>query len=398
MATIASSCQQRTAGNRVRVLIIGAGVAGLSLAALLGQTGETPAILERHPDLGEGGYNLGLYPLGSRILHGLGLMERYLEVSTPFSRYQLGNGRGEILKDFEMGASLERFGPFQGIRRHELLDLLLSQLDAEAIQFGATVTALHPRGEVVEVTFGDGSQAEFDLVVGADGMHSATRKLILNEREFAYWDSGWGCWVAWLPAELLPPHTSAEYWGAGRMIGLYPVKDGIGAVLAGPKAAIQHDGKDGFVAHVQRQFGMLQSPRGPVGAVIEAVQADAHPFFWDLHDCRCQHWRKGRVVLLGDSACGFLPTAGIGASIAMLAAATLADELSRTGTRHLEMALDFYEQRQRKRAEAAQENSRKLGRMVFVESTPLAWGRDQLIKFYTLEQALKDIVAIMQTA
>ncbi|HXE31013.1 MAG TPA: NAD(P)/FAD-dependent oxidoreductase [Terriglobales bacterium] len=392
--TIAEACRQQTLGSRIRTLIVGAGVAGLSLAALLRRAGERPALIERAPSLGEGGYNLGLYPLGARILYGLGLMPRYLEISTPFRRYQMGNGHGELVHDFDLGGSLARYGPFQGIRRRELLDLLHSDAVASPVQFQATLVSLKNNGPEVEAVFSDGSSGAFDLVVGADGMHSETRKQLLEAKEFHYWDSGWGCWVAWLAAGLLPPATAIEYWGAGRLVGIYPVKDGLGAVLAGPKAAMRSEGREAFAAHVGEKFGMMT---GPVAAVVDAVRNAPSPFFWDLHDCRCQRWSQGRVVLLGDAATGFLPTAGVGASMAMLAAATLADELARSGPAEVELALRFYEQRHRPRAEAAQDNSRKLARMMFVESTPLAWGRDQLIKFYTLDQALKEIVAIMES-
>lgn len=131
-------------------------------------------------------------------------------------------------------------------------------------------------------------------------------------------------------------------------------------------------------------------------AALDAVAKAEDAFFWDLHDCRTRQWSKGRVVLLGDAAAGFLPTAGVGASMAMLSAAALADELSRTDAAHLDYALRLYVRRNKQRVEAAQDNSRKLARMMLIESAPLAWGRDQLLRFYTLDQALKEIVEIME--
>lgn len=84
--------------------------------------------------------------------------------------------------------------------------------------------------------------------------------------------------------------------------------------------------------------------------------------------------------------------------MAMLSAAALADELSRTDAMHVEYALNRYERHNKTRIEAAQENSRKLGRLAFVESAPLAWGREQFLRLYTLDQALKDIIKIMDGA
>jgi len=377
----------------MRILIIGAGVAGLTLAALLRQRGEQPAIIERAPTLDHSGYNLAVYPLGSRVLHGLGLFERFMEVSVPGRYYTLGNGHGQILHHFDFAQLTDRYGSIQCLRRSELLALLTAGQPGPSIRFGTTATGFTDNGSAVRVTFNDGSSSDFDLVVGADGMHSATRKTLLTDEDFAYWESGWGCWVTWAPADLLPPETMAEYWGAGRFVGLYPVKGGIGAVLAGPKAVVQREGRTGFATQAREQFGMLG---GPVPAVLDAVEKAEDAFFWDLHDCRAGHWSRGRVVLLGDAAAGFLPTAGVGASMAMLSAASLADELSRTDAAHVDYALRLYVRRNKQRVEAAQDNSRKLARMMLIESAPLAWGRDQLLRFYTLDQALKEIVEIME--
>lgn len=390
--TIAEQIVQQTAGGRLRTLIIGAGVAGLTLAALLQQRGELPAIVERSADFGEGGYNIGLYPLGSNVLHGLGLFDRYLDVSAPIRFYQMGNGHGEIMHDFDLGPTMDRFGAFRGLRRRELLELLWQPDAGAPIHFGTRAAAIENRDGKVIVTFSDGSQGEFDLVVGADGMHSETRKQILDANEFAYHETEWACWVAWAPLDIIRPETATEFWGAGRFIGIYPVKDQQGVVLAGPKGEMQKEGRVAFAERVQEQFGMMS---GPIPAMLQAVEAEPDAFFWDLHDCRCESWVKGRVVLLGDAACGFLPTAGVGASMAMLSAAALADELSRTDSAHIEYALSLYERRNKKRMEAAQGNSRMLGRLAFVKSAPLAWGREQFLRLYTLDQALKDIIKIM---
>ncbi len=393
---MAETIAEKVAGGcagRIRTLIVGAGIAGVTLAALLRQRGEFPALIERASDLDHAGYNLALYPLGSRVLHGLGLFDDFMQVSVPGSHYRLGNGQGEIVHDFDMSSLLESYGPIRGIRRGELLEILRGALRDVPIHFNCSVTALENRGRTVMATFSDGSSAEFGLVVGADGMHSETRRMILRDHEFAYWDTGWACWVAWAPEDVLPKATMMEFWGAGRGIGIYPVRGAQGVVLAGPRRMMQKEGRVGFAEHVRAQFGMM---KGPVSAVIEAVTKAQDAFFWDLHDCRTSEWSRGRIVLLGDSAAGFLPTAGIGASMEMLSAAALADELSRADAAHVEYALRLYERRDRAKVEAAQDNSRRLAKLMMIESTPLAWGRDQLMKFYTLDRALKEIVGIME--
>jgi FAD-dependent urate hydroxylase len=380
---------QHPSTRRPRTLIIGAGIAGLTLAALMRQRGETPVIIEREDAIADKGYMLGLYPMGARVLYGLGLHEKYMDSSTSMFHYNIGNGKGEIICEYSLQDVAQRYGPIQGISRGQLVNLLLEGLDDLPIHFGTTATALRQRGEVVEVEFSDGSSADFDLVVAADGLHSDTRRMILNKNEYAYWSTGWGGWVFWADPGETQSDTYTEYWGAGRFLGLYPVKDHLGIFIGGPTSTTQETSMENFTERVMERF---EHPVLLGGNDLKPDSPD--PFFWDFHDCRSAVWRKGRIVLLGDAATGFIPTAGVGATMAMESAAALNDELSRTDARRVEQALDLYEKRHRKRVEAAQESSRQIGRMMFVNSPLLAWGRDRLLNFYTIEELVRAIAKL----
>jgi len=111
-----------------------------------------------------------------------------------------------------------------------------------------------------------------------------------------------------------------------------------------------------------------------------------------MRDVRAPEWSRGRVVLLGDAAAAFLPTAGVGASMAMESAAVLNDVLARTNARYVETAIDYYIRRRRKRVEAIQDNSRSLARLMFVTSRPLAAARDFAMRFYTLRMLARDLM------
>ncbi|MEZ4517013.1 MAG: NAD(P)/FAD-dependent oxidoreductase [Chloroflexota bacterium] len=380
----------KTTTRRMRTLIIGAGIAGLTLAALMRQRGEEPLVIERELSLDDLGYMLGLYPMGARVLFGLGLHEKYMAHSISMYHYNIGNGKGKIIREYSLQDVAKRYGPIQGISRGQLVSLLLEALDDLPIHFGTTVTALRQRGEVVEVEFSDGSSSDFDLVVAADGLHSHTRRTILSENEYAYWSTGWGGWVFWDDLGEAQLDTYTEYWGAGRFLGLYPVKDRLGIFIGGPTSKTKNVSMEKFIEDVMRRF---EHPVLPSGNTLKPDSSD-DPFYWDFHDCRSAVWRKGRIILLGDAATGFIPTAGVGATMAMESAAALNDELSRTGTERVEQALDLYEKRHRKRVESAQESSRQLGKMMFVNSPLLAWGRDQLLNFYTLEELVRSIAKL----
>jgi 2-polyprenyl-6-methoxyphenol hydroxylase-like FAD-dependent oxidoreductase len=126
--------------------------------------------------------------------------------------------------------------------------------------------------------------------------------------------------------------------------------------------------------------------------VIAALPDDGEEmFFWHLSDVRAAEWVRNRVVLLGDAAAGFLPTAGIGASMAMESAAVLADELSRTNARMLDNALALYVKRRKRRVEGIQDDSRRLAKLMFVRSSTVAAVRNYVSKFMSLETVMKSI-------
>lgn len=339
-----------TETGRLRTLIVGAGVAGLTLSALVRQRGETPVVIEREPSLASTGYMLGLYPIGVRVR--LGLYDRYRAESVCMRRYRIGNRKGKIVRSYSLQKITQRFGPIQGISRGELIELIRTRSEGLPIHFETTVAALEQHDEEVEVTFDDGSSSRFDVVVAADGLHSDLRSMMLAEHEYAYRDTGWGGWVFWADPESAPQDTYTEYWGAGRFLGLYPVKNQLGIFLGGPVTTVKEMGFEQFAEQVEDEF----QRSAPAGQALQDRPDDS--FFWNFHDCRLQQWHRGRVVLLGDAAVGFLPTAGVGASMAMESAAVLSDVLSRTSVGR---GLALYEKRHRQRVERAQKSSRQMG-------------------------------------
>ncbi len=371
----------------MKIVIAGAGIGGMALAALLRQRGVAAELYERAPNFDHSGYMLGLYPIGARVFHGLDLMDDFLAVSERMETYTVCNGHGAEIHSYALGPMLDGFGYSGGLMRGELLALLRKRCADAPLHFGTTVTDFEEAADRVTVHLSDGTHDTCDLLVGADGIHSTVRGKLFGEAPDH--DTGWGCWVWVVRDTTRPPTAVREHWGAGRFLGVYPVKGGLGVVAAAPTRTMGPDaiGRDG--RKVRAHFSAL----GPTVADLLAALPDdlGDTFWWNLSDIRSKDWVKGRVALLGDAACAFLPTAGIGASMALESAAVLDDELGRTDARFLTGALARYEARRKARAETFQDDSRRLASMMMIESVELSWGRDQLMKFYTLDMLAKNI-------
>src|SRR6185437_16651271 len=163
-------------GPELRILIVGGGIAGLTLAALLEQRGFVPVVVEKAPQSPDRCYTIGLWPAGSRILKGLRLFSRFSDVGVECSRYIVFNEHGDTLRSFSFEPLRRRFGPLIELGSLELLDLLRSAVQERHIRFGTTVRELTETPEGVVAVFENDTAELFDVVVGCDGVHSAVRQ------------------------------------------------------------------------------------------------------------------------------------------------------------------------------------------------------------------------------
>ncbi|MGH3925278.1 MAG: FAD-dependent oxidoreductase, partial [Pseudonocardiaceae bacterium] len=210
--------------DRLRVLVVGAGVAGLTLAQLLRGQGLHPVLVERAGPDAEDGYMLALMPLVDPVISRLGAGDEYRDRSEGVHRYRMHGRSGAPLREYSLDGLLARFGDYRGIERGQLLRVLASG-DAP-VSFGTTVTALEQTRQTVRAHLVDQTgerDAEFDVVVAADGLHSTTRELVLGPDQIHTYDTGWGGWVAWADSDS-EPDLSEEIWGAGFFVGSYPVR------------------------------------------------------------------------------------------------------------------------------------------------------------------------------
>jgi len=314
------------------VVIIGAGVGGLTLALLLRQRGIAAEVLEQSAELREAGAAVGLAANATRVLRFLGLGEDLARVSTEPIRLIHRDGRdGRIVAASRDNRWYrEAFGaPFYGLHRMALQRLLTGAFGPEHLHLGCRVEVLEETGTGMRVHCSSGAMFEASVVVGADGVHSVARNWVTGGDEPVY--SGTSGFRGLVPAERLPslPDPGAlQFWmGPGAHLLHYPIQGGsvmnFLAVIDGPERwtapAWLEEAAPG--AHLAPFAGWHP-------AVTEMLAAVPQSPRWGLFARRpLARWSRGPVVLLGDAAHAMLPHQGQGANQTIEDAAVLAAEL-----------------------------------------------------------------------
>lgn len=377
-------------GPELRVLIVGGGVAGLTLAALLEQRGFTPLVVERAKEHTDEGYSIGLWPAGSRILKGLRLFTKLCDVGAECSRYIIANEGGDTLHSFSLEPLTKRYGPLIELSRLQLIELLRSQVDQQHLRLGVTVRQIAETPDGVVAEFDDGRVDVFDVVVGCDGIRSTVRQLTFGDVPMEY--SGVAGWAFWLPPDFVPPPEIVEYWGAGKFVGMYPARRRFCAAV-GMHCPV--DTPDPVETRAERVRTAFAGFGGIVPWVLRELPEPERMIPVEFSDIRTNEWTRGRVVLIGDAAHAMLPTAGMGASMAMESAAVLAEELCRTDSKYVSACLQQYESRRRGRVDRIQARARRLARVMFAGNGLVTRIRDHAMRIMVDEPLLDTVDEVM---
>jgi 2-polyprenyl-6-methoxyphenol hydroxylase-like FAD-dependent oxidoreductase len=296
--------------------VVGAGIGGLTAAVALHRQGWNVMVLERARTLDPVGTALGLAPNALHALDAIGLGQEVRRFSSVQGQGGIRRADGRWLIRTDLGVLADRFGSPQLMAlRADLVDLLASSLPAGALRTGVTVTG----PEDVD--------ADADLVVAADGIHSVIRKTLFPEHQGPRY-SGFTAWrfVAPEPAGGVEP---AETWGSGAVFGAIPLADGRVYCYASAAASpgVLHDDE---TAELKRRFGAWHDPiPGLIGSVSPAdVLHD--DVYWIADPLPAYH--RGRVAILGDAAHAMTPHLGQGACQAIEDAVVLASLVGPAGS------------------------------------------------------------------
>jgi 2-polyprenyl-6-methoxyphenol hydroxylase-like FAD-dependent oxidoreductase len=243
-------------------------------------------------------------------------------------------------------------GPCIGIERGWLLETLQGGAAAVPARLGVAVTGLTPAGDRVAVEFSDGSRADYDLVIGADGIHSTVRALAFGGPSPCY--AGQVVWRAVIPTALGGVDGMHLVMGDGCFVGLLPVRGGRTYGFAGLDAPEPLDEPvPGRLERVRERFACLG---GPVPDFLAALGCDEQLRYDTIEWVDTDRWHTGRVLLIGDAAHAGPPHMGQGGCMALEDAVVLAEVLQDADT--VEDALEAFVTRRRPRSDWVQEQSR----------------------------------------
>lgn len=340
----------------MKVIIVGAGIGGLTTHIVCKRAGFEVEHYERQPELGPAGAGIVLWPNGTKILLALGLGEGLERIGHRLEVVTTLTNEGKQLSEVPVGELEQKLGaPVYPVSRTDLQALLLDAIDPSAFTLGAECVrvANDPSGPIC--SFANGKSATGDVIVGADGIHSNIRSAIAGDVAPRY--SEMANWVVIMPnGGLHRPHHGLEFVGEGKRCGVLPIAgDRLYVGFAARMAKGAQCPPEGRKAQLRELFGTWPAP---IPDLIEALEEGGLKYL-EIHDLPpLSRWSDGSITLLGDAAHATVPTLGQGGCQAMEDAIWLPRCLGST-TLGAEDALRRYESKRRERAEFIVSSSRK---------------------------------------
>lgn len=346
------------------VLISGAGIAGPTLAWWLRRKGMTPTIVERAAAPRTGGYIIDFWGVGYDVADRMDLLPALQRVGYRLEEVRIVDEQGDRVAGFRAETFRSATGGrYLSMMRGDLAHAIysLTAPDVETM-FGESITRLDEDRDGVLVAFEHHPPRRFDVVVGADGLHSEVRTLAFGP------ESRFENYLGYYTAAFSTPHYAHRDEGAyvsyavpGRQIARFALRDGRSAfffIFAAdrPLTIAPHD--------IEGQRQVLGEVFGGIGwelrEIIEAMRSADDLYFDAVAQIRLPHWSHGRVVLLGDAA--YCPSllAGQGSAFAMAGAYVLADELGKARGDY-RRAFVAYEQRFKPFVDAKQKSAERFG-------------------------------------
>lgn len=349
------------------VLVVGGGVTGTVAAVALAQKGVKVTLVEISPQWFGVGHGITVQGNALRVFKEIGALDRMLENGLGFDNIKLFKADGSLIMDMPTphtgGADLpSTMGALRSDLQTVLVDMI-HELGVE-VRLGTSMTAFANKGDSVDVTFNNGSTENFDFVIAADGIKSATRKLMGSKHDKK--QSGLGIWR--VVTKRTPDMTCSAvmYEGDEYKAGYTPISEDLcyAYVLTKPERP------DNGLSDAQEMKRLLASYHGHFDFIRDNIQEDDYmnfqPIEWLFIDD--EPWHDGRVIMIGDAVHACPPLIAQGAAQCSEDAYVLVDYITRDGD--LEALLNEYEAKRKERLKIVVDASLQLVEWEIHPDTP----------------------------
>lgn len=313
-----------------KILISGASIAGPALAYWLSRYGFTPTIVERASSLREGGYKVDIRGVAIKVAERMGIMDDIRRASTAMRGATYVNDANKPIATMPADIFNGRVEGEDEIMRGDLARILYERTrhDVEYL-FGDSITSIEQSEEGVRVTFEQSEPRTFDLVVGADGLHSNVRTLTFGDESQFIRHLGAYISIFTTPNDLKLDHWELYHAAPKKLVCIYSTGEKAEAKCAFifNSPSLNYDRRD---SDRQKQI-LAETFAGDGWQIPKLLKSawDAPDFYFDSASLiQMDHWSSGRVVLLGDAAYCASPLSGQGTGLALVGAYVLAGELA----------------------------------------------------------------------
>ena len=348
-----------------RICIAGGGIAGLTLSLFLNPELFEVVIFEQNKEFSEIGAAISVFPNALSVLKEAGILNEVLSSAGELKQSTLKTWEGKTLVNSNLSSEF----PIICMHRKDLHEILVRHSNAQLVS-GKKIIGFENQIHDVQVYFSDGSHEYFDLLIGADGLHSAVRGQIINDGEAIY--RGSNIWRGVVKSTFDVGYAS-ETWGIGKRVGIVPIREGYYGWWA-TIAENQHTTDDPNAK--EKLIAAFNDWHHPIPELIASTDTIIKNSLVDRK--LVTGWSQGRAVLLGDAAHPTTPNLGQGGCMAMEGAIILARCLEKYGIS--KAALDRYESIHYPRAKQIVEGSLRFGNLADYKNPLMVGIRNTLFK------------------
>lgn len=338
-----------------KILVIGAGIAGPAVCYWLKRFGFSPVLIEKSANIRKGGHGLDVRGVAIDLVKKMGIYEKICNRRTQIELGRYVDTSGNILHEEKGERFCYREGEDIEIIRGDLVQILIDASDGVPCHFNQLIESIKEKDRDVEVLFKDGRTEHYDLVIGADGLHSTTRRMVFDKDEYKLTNLGVYFSVFSIPNYLNLNHAEVLCEANQKLISITSDKNPkiATAIFSFRAQNVLNNIRDEneqkrFLCDTFQDFGWETSK------VLELMR-DSDDFYFDSATLtKMNSWTKGRVALLGDAGYSASPISGQGNNLALVGAYILAGELkqangnySRAFNRYNELLHPFVEANQK---------------------------------------------------